>query len=104
MTKSVTLPRITAVFFLRARNEINWHISLLPTAPRLPQPFMWDMQGGEGSSRLWRNLINTNFWKNSAGLRYYDTDDFFKAVLDKSKLIEKTNRVLFYSLDYTGLY
>jgi len=48
--------------------------------------------------------INTNYWKNSTGLRYYDTDDFFKGVLDKTKLNENTNRVLFYSLDYTGLY
>lgn len=48
--------------------------------------------------------INTNYWKNSTGLRLYDTDDFYKAVLDKSKLFETPNRVLYYSLDYNGLF
>ena len=49
--------------------------------------------------------INTIFWKNSTGLRLYDTDDFFKGVLDKSTLLDNnTNRVLFYSLDYNGLF
>jgi len=48
--------------------------------------------------------INTNYWKNSTGLRMYDTDDFFKGVLDKTTLLDNTNRVLYYSLDYTGLF
>lgn len=48
--------------------------------------------------------INTNYWKNSIGLRLYDTDDFYKAVLDRSKLIENPNRILYYSLDCTGLF
>ena len=47
--------------------------------------------------------INTIFWKNSTGLRLYDTDDFFKGVLDKNSLLDNTNRVLYYSLDFNGL-
>lgn len=49
--------------------------------------------------------INTSYWKNSTGLRLYDADDFFKAILDKSKLLPNNiNRLLFYSLDYSSLY
>lgn len=49
--------------------------------------------------------INMNYWKNSTGLRLFDKDDFFKAIIDSSKLtFENTNRILYYSLDSSSLY